>query len=59
MKNRLLVEQKHAHAWIEAWIRDQGWVRIDPTAALPDERVLEQAVENSDHSVFIEAFPCR
>jgi transglutaminase-like putative cysteine protease len=29
-----------AHAWSEVWIDKQGWVRIDPTAAVAPERVL-------------------
>jgi hypothetical protein len=28
-----------AHAWSEVWIEQQGWVRIDPTAAVAPERV--------------------
>jgi hypothetical protein len=28
-----------AHAWSEVWIEEQGWVRIDPTAAVAPERV--------------------
>ncbi|MEA3334043.1 MAG: transglutaminaseTgpA domain-containing protein, partial [Pseudomonadota bacterium] len=35
----LIVRQYNAHAWIEVQIRDQGWVRIDPTAAVAPERV--------------------
>ncbi|CAK0764181.1 protein-glutamine gamma-glutamyltransferase [Gammaproteobacteria bacterium] len=35
----LLVRQMDAHAWVEAWLDDDGWVRIDPTAVLPPERV--------------------
>lgn len=27
----LLVKQSHAHAWVEAWLPDQGWQRLDPT----------------------------
>ncbi|MEJ2456220.1 MAG: DUF3488 and transglutaminase-like domain-containing protein [Candidatus Thiodiazotropha sp.] len=28
-----------AHAWSEVWIEQQGWVRVDPTAAVAPERV--------------------
>ncbi|MGD8907768.1 MAG: DUF3488 and DUF4129 domain-containing transglutaminase family protein [Chromatiales bacterium] len=28
-----------AHAWSEVWIDQQGWVRVDPTAAVAPERV--------------------
>ena len=33
------VRQFDAHAWAEVWIEGQGWVRIDPTAAVAPERV--------------------
>ncbi len=35
----LIVRQADAHAWSEVWLADQGWVRIDPTAAIAPERV--------------------
>lgn len=41
----LIVRQANAHAWAEAWLEGQGWVRVDPTAAVPPNRV--QANEDS------------
>ena len=55
----LIVRQSDAHAWVEVWLEDRGWTRIDPTtvvaperaeggtdAALPpEERVRQQAFE--------------
>ena len=35
----LIVRQADAHAWAEVWIPDEGWVRIDPTAAVSPVRV--------------------
>jgi hypothetical protein len=35
----LLVRQSDAHAWSEVWIDRQGWVRVDPTAAVAPERI--------------------
>jgi transglutaminase-like putative cysteine protease len=35
----LLVRNSDAHAWAEILVPDQGWVRIDPTAAIAPERV--------------------
>jgi transglutaminase-like putative cysteine protease len=35
----LLVRQSDAHAWVEVWLAERGWVRIDPTAAVAPERV--------------------
>jgi transglutaminase-like putative cysteine protease len=37
--NYLIVRQSDAHAWTEAWLPDQGWVRVDPTAAVAPERI--------------------
>lgn len=36
----LIIRQSNAHAWSEVWLDGQGWVRVDPTAAIPPERVL-------------------
>jgi hypothetical protein len=30
-----------AHAWSEVWLEGRGWVRVDPTAAVAPERVLD------------------
>jgi transglutaminase-like putative cysteine protease len=35
----LVVRQSDAHAWSEVWLRDRGWVRVDPTAAVSPQRV--------------------
>lgn len=35
----LVVHQYDAHAWSEVWLDGQGWVRVDPTAAVVPERV--------------------
>ncbi len=35
----LVVRQYSAHAWIEVQLKNKGWVRIDPTAAVAPERV--------------------
>jgi transglutaminase-like putative cysteine protease len=34
-----LVRQSDAHAWAEVWLEEQGWVRVDPTAAIAAERI--------------------
>lgn len=48
----LTVRQYDAHAWVEVWQSDKGWVRYDPTAMIAADRIefgLEQALmhENS------------
>jgi protein-glutamine gamma-glutamyltransferase len=35
----LEVRQADAHAWAEIWLGDEGWVRVDPTAAAVPIRV--------------------
>ncbi|RMG58037.1 MAG: DUF3488 domain-containing protein, partial [Gammaproteobacteria bacterium] len=35
----LLIRQSDAHAWAEAWLPGQGWLRVDPTAAVAPERI--------------------
>lgn len=36
----LIVRQSDAHAWAEAWLRGRGWVRMDPTAMIPPQRII-------------------
>ncbi len=36
-----IVRQSDAHAWTEVWLDDEGWRRIDPTAAIHPSRVEE------------------
>ncbi|MDR8524082.1 transglutaminase TgpA family protein [Shewanella fidelis] len=33
------IYQYMAHAWVEVWLADEGWVRFDPTAMIAPERV--------------------
>jgi hypothetical protein len=35
----LIVRQSEAHAWAEVWLEGDGWVRVDPTAAVSPARV--------------------
>jgi protein-glutamine gamma-glutamyltransferase len=47
----LVVRQSEAHAWSEVWLPNEGWVRVDPTAAVSPlriERGLIAAVPVSD-----------
>ncbi|MEO8160049.1 MAG: DUF3488 and transglutaminase-like domain-containing protein [Arenimonas sp.] len=36
-----LLKHKDAHAWTEIWIEGAGWVRVDPTAAIAPENILD------------------
>ncbi len=39
LSGHLIVRQSDAHAWVEVWLGDRGWTRVDPTAVIPPERV--------------------
>jgi transglutaminase-like putative cysteine protease len=36
-----LVRQSDAHAWAEVWLPQQGWTRVDPTAAVSPLRIQQ------------------
>lgn len=36
-----LLKHKDAHAWTEIWIEGEGWTRVDPTAAIAPENILD------------------
>lgn len=42
----MIVRQSDAHAWAEVWLENQGWVRVDPTAAVSPSRI-EQGIASS------------
>ena len=49
--NYLIVRQSDAHAWAEVWLQGQGWVRVDPTAAVSPERIeqgISEALRDND-----------
>ena len=37
--NYYTVRQLDAHAWVEVWDETQGWIRVDPTAAVSPQRI--------------------
>ena len=43
----LVVRQSDAHAWAEVWLAEQGWTRVDPTAAVAPERI-EYGIDPGD-----------
>ena len=54
--NYLIVRQSDAHAWAEVWLENQGWVRVDPTAAVSPERIeqdLSAAISETDQLPFM------
>ena len=36
-----VIRQTDAHAWAEVWLDNQGWVRVDPTAASAPARIYQ------------------
>lgn len=34
-----VVRQRFAHAWVEYWTPDKGWIRVDPTGAIAPNRI--------------------
>lgn len=45
------VRQSEAHAWVEVWLEQQGWIRVDPTAAIAPQRIernLNAALDASE-----------
>lgn len=39
ISDKLIVRQSDAHAWSEIWLPGEGWVRVDPTAAVAPNRI--------------------
>lgn len=37
----LIVRQSDAHAWVEVWLPEKGWIRTDPTAVVSPERITQ------------------
>ncbi len=51
--NYLIVRQRDAHAWVEVWLDDIGWMRVDPTSAIAPNRIESGSSEifpNSEKS---------
>lgn len=46
-----IVRQGNAHAWTEIWLKNQGWVRVDPTYAIPMSHVEENTIRSADRSL--------
>lgn len=54
----MMVYQSEAHAWAEVWLDQQGWIRIDPTAAIAPERIasrIDTSVLRQGESVLYQA----
>ena len=55
--NYLSVRQLDAHAWVEYWVAERGWISVDPTFQVAPERIelgLEEALAD-EQSLFQES----
>ena len=58
--NYYIVRQSDAHAWAEVWLKNQGWVRVDPTGAIAPARLesgLSAAISNTSALPFMARNP--
>ncbi len=39
LNRELLVRQADAHAWVEVWLEERGWLRLDPTSVVAPNRI--------------------
>ncbi len=45
--NYYIVRQSNAHAWAEVWIKNKGWLRVDPTAMIPPSRIEQDIFDTN------------
>ena len=48
----ILIDNSYAHAWNEIWIKDKGWIRIDPTSWISPARIQDSSVLLNNNSNF-------
>lgn len=53
----LLVHQYDAHAWVEVWLDGQGWVTVDPTAAVAPNRIEMGSMYSTSDDSFLTDSP--
>jgi protein-glutamine gamma-glutamyltransferase len=54
--NYWMLYGKDAHAWNEIWVDGRGWVRMDPTAAVAPENILDTADDLQGSESFADSF---
>lgn len=54
LTNFVIVKQSHAHAWLEVWLDDKGWVRIEPKdVVLPPEKKPQEKVQKKTETPIV------
>lgn len=53
--NYWMLYGKDAHAWNEIWIDGYGWIRVDPTAAVAPENILDTLEDVPGSETFTES----
>jgi len=53
----MLVRQSDAHAWAEVWLQGEGWVAVDPTAAVSPSRIERGSLGAVEDPRFLLDFP--
>jgi len=53
----MLVRQSDAHAWAEVWLQGEGWVAVDPTAAVSPSRIERGSLSAVEGPRFMLDFP--
>jgi transglutaminase-like putative cysteine protease len=55
----LIVRQADAHAWVEVWLPENGWTRIDPTSVVAPARVsqgMAAALASEEREILEQAY---
>ena len=55
-KNYLLIDNSYAHAWSEVWIKEKGWIRIDPTSWIAPERIQDSLLLTKNYNFILQKF---
>ena len=55
-KDYLLIDSSYAHAWSEVWIKEKGWIRIDPTLWIAPERIQDSLLLTKENNFILQKF---
>lgn len=54
-----IIRQSDAHVWVEVWLRESGWTRVDPTSVVVPARVSQgaaAALASSDRAALTQKY---